>query len=102
MRRYRQKELERPEHYSLAAWSMYEFKEKSYTRSVVREMIVRIKAAPENQDAMKTIHDFICWVDNIRLTENNPIKDEFVGNVVRVCDNLNQYLGESEEEETDV
>lgn len=76
---------------------MYEFGEKSYTRSVVREMIQRIKASPDEQEPLMVVHQFIRWIDDIRLNNGNPIKNEFIKNVIWICDNLEQYLWENDD-----
>lgn len=114
MRRYRQTELTKPDHYSLAepkhysfmSWTMHEFGEVSYTKSIVIYLIEKIKSAPESEDPLKTIHDFINWIDEIRMNQKNQMKDDFVGTVMRIAEDLEQYLWEDEiqrlnKEETD-
>lgn len=85
---------------------MHEFGEVSYTKSIVIYIIKKIKSAPEYEDPLKTISDFINWIDEIRLSQKNQMKDNFIGTVIRIADDLEQYLWEDEiqrinKEETD-
>ena len=101
MRRYRQAELSEPKHYSFAKWTMHEFGERSYTRSVIAHLIERIKRSSDESDPLTVVHDFICWMDTIRMNGNHPIKNEFVTNVIWIADNLEQYLWEAEKKKDD-
>lgn len=86
---------------------MHEFGEVSYTKSIAVYLIKKIKSAPESEDPLKTISDFVNWIDEIRLSQKNQMKNDFIGTVIRIIDDLEQYLWEDEiqrinKEETDV
>ncbi|MEG2624361.1 MAG: hypothetical protein RSC06_15840 [Clostridia bacterium] len=97
LRRYRQEELSPPEHYCLAERTMQEFGYNVYAGYLSGEMIRKIKSAPETENPIETIHHYICWIDEIRVNNGNPITDRFVGNVISVVDSIQQYLGEHRE-----
>lgn len=100
LRRYRQEELSPPEHYCLADWTMYKFGERVYSQYLKNELIKRIEN-DESDDVLMTITKFIYEYDRIAhpgCVEKNSITWKFCSNVIKVLDNLQQYLGERMEE----
>lgn len=90
---------------------MFAIGEKAYVNAVVEEMIDRIRSAPEDQSPLLTIRHFIYWIDYFGRSDgasfghpvkNNKVQNEFIKNVVWICNNLEQYLGDNEEEQQSV
>ncbi len=97
LRRYRHAELAEPKHYSFAAWTMHEFGEKSYTRSIVTELIRRIKRS--SKSPLTVVHDFHWEIDGLVLFSKNPMTVDFTKTVRRITEDLMEYLWIEEEAE---
>lgn len=97
LRRYRQAELVEPKHYSFATWTMYEFGERSYTRSIIKELIKRIRNS--SKSPLTVIHDFVWEVDGFVLFSKNPMTVKFMKTVRRISEDLMEYLWVEEKAE---
>lgn len=97
LRHYRHAELAEPKHYSFAVWTMYEFGEKSYTRSIVAELIKRIKQS--SKSPLTVVHDFHWKIDDLVLFSKNPMTVNFTKTVRRITEDLMEYLWIEEEAE---
>lgn len=99
LRRYRQKELSRPEHYCLEAWTMYEFGERVYTRFIIRELITRIRDAPASTNPLSVIQKFYYWADDMMIDSPNQITKRFTKTIYRIATDISEYLWVEEDYE---
>lgn len=106
LRIYTQNECIKPSHDGRKAdialwkyrWDMYKYGESAYIQVVVREVIVRIRNNPDKAP-MDVVHDYICWLDDIRLHSKSRHTHKFTRNMIWICDNLQQYLHKHDQEE---
>ena len=97
LRQYRRKEVYQPTSNLFGQFwknSSYEFMKTSYERSLIPELIDRIKHS--SKDPIEVVRDFYYWMDDMVCESEEKSIWDFASTMENICSDILHYLREKE------